>query len=51
KLPVLKSEVVNKTDMLRRELDGMGVQIANSQEARVKFTELTMQLQSSLCSV
>ncbi|KAF9304441.1 hypothetical protein BGZ74_001523 [Mortierella antarctica] len=48
-LPLLKREVISKTDELRRELNGMGVQIANSHEARSKFAELMMQLQSSLC--
>ncbi|KAG0051587.1 hypothetical protein BGZ89_003484, partial [Linnemannia elongata] len=37
-------------DMLR-ELDSMGVQIANTNEARVKFQELTMQLQLSLSGI
>ncbi|KAF9899861.1 hypothetical protein EC991_008230 [Linnemannia zychae] len=50
-LPLLKREVVVKTDELRRELDGMGVQVANSHEARLKFSELTMQLQSSLSGI
>ncbi|KAG0017329.1 hypothetical protein BGZ81_010791 [Podila clonocystis] len=50
-LPVLKREVVSKIDELRRELEGMGVQIANSHEARVKFADLTMQLQSSLSGI
>lgn len=50
-LPLLKGEVVAKTDELRRELDSMGVQIANTNEARVKFQELTMQLQLSLSGI
>jgi len=50
-LPLLKREIINKHDYLQRELDGMGVQIAKSHEARAKFTELTMQLQSSLSDV
>lgn len=50
-LPLLKGEVVIKTNELRRELDSMGVQIANTHDARVKFQELTMQLQLSLSGI
>ncbi|KAF9120369.1 hypothetical protein BGX30_003206 [Mortierella sp. GBA39] len=47
-LPLLRREVINKIDELRRELEGMGVRIANNHEARIKFADLTMQLQLSL---
>ncbi|KAF9273784.1 hypothetical protein BGZ68_001211 [Mortierella alpina] len=50
-LPLLKREIVDKIDELRQQLDGMGTQIANSSEARFKFVELTMQLQSTLSGV
>ncbi|KAF9902025.1 hypothetical protein EC991_005408 [Linnemannia zychae] len=50
-LPLLKSEVVSKSNELRQELDSMGIQVSNSHEARLRFSELTMQLQSSLSGV
>ncbi|KAG0237630.1 hypothetical protein BGW42_000458 [Actinomortierella wolfii] len=50
-LPLLKREVVSKIDELRLELAGMGIQVASSHEARVKFAEITMQLQLSLVRV
>ncbi|KAG0336173.1 hypothetical protein BG004_008171 [Podila humilis] len=50
-LPMLKQEVVAKTRELRIELAGMGLQIGNSFEARMKFTSMTVQLQSHFSSV
>ncbi|KAF9156649.1 hypothetical protein DFQ26_009291 [Actinomortierella ambigua] len=47
-LPLLKREVINKTEELRRELDGMGSAIATTHDAREKFSELTFKLQTSL---
>ncbi|KAG0249685.1 hypothetical protein DFQ27_009848 [Actinomortierella ambigua] len=47
-LPLLKREVINKTEELRQELSGMGHAIASTHDARAKFSELTMKLQSSL---
>ncbi|KAF9968826.1 hypothetical protein BGZ73_009125, partial [Actinomortierella ambigua] len=50
-LPLLKQEVIKKTDEFRRELDGMGIQIASSRDARVKFADITMQLQPTLSGI
>ncbi|KAF9168243.1 hypothetical protein DFQ26_000072 [Actinomortierella ambigua] len=49
-LPLLKQEVIHKTEELRRELSGMGHAIASTHDARARFSELTMKLQSSLAA-